>query len=561
MPPPCAAGFGGSGAHRSLDLARGWAAGSPAGLGGPVRVEARSAEEAWMALGGVLELGRLDALGDELPLAAVYDWVAGRFRDLEAPLREACERDEAPAVRLAAARAVAQHFGCGNLRCARTAGLSRADAKRSSRLSDARAAWCSSTAAPGASATTGSRGTGASAARSRPSVRTAQLRLHNSVGVNIKCKIQLEVNLFGHDCRLAIRSAIEQEKKCPREKIRRAAPRRRTMYAPLPLERFDLVDYFVRIELKPPASPAPPGPPPPTLATLAALQWAHLRAIPFENFSLRLPAAGGLPPRADPAAAFAKLVRARRGGWCFEHAPVLGAALAALGFAVWSGTARVAERAPAAAPPPGRLALSPIGAHHVLFVDVGGDIFLVDGGAAGLEAPLPLRVPAPGAAADASGADAYAGAAWAAALPGAPAERMARYRLRPALLGCAGGGAAPAAAAAAPGAAHAGGFCLQHRQADAAAGSGDADAWKDAYYFTLAPALPTDFAAMNELSLTRPRFTEHTIATRWTLGGRVALLDGSLRRHGADGALVGEETLEGEAALLAAARDEFGVAL
>jgi arylamine N-acetyltransferase len=122
-------------------------------------------------------------------------------------------------------------------------------------------------------------------------------------------------------------------------------------------------------------------------------------------------------------------------------------------------------------------------------------------------------------------------------------------------------GAAPAAAAAAPGAAHAGGFCLQHRQADAAAGSGDADAWKDAYYFTLAPALPTDFAAMNELSLTRPRFTEHTIATRWTLGGRVALLDGSLRRHGADGALVGEETLEGEAALLAAARDEFGVAL
>jgi arylamine N-acetyltransferase len=339
------------------------------------------------------------------------------------------------------------------------------------------------------------------------------------------------------------------------------------MYAPPPLARFDLASYFVRIELEPPEPPAPPGPPPPTLATLATLQWAHLRAIPFENFSLRLPAAAGLPPRADPAAAFEKLVRARRGGWCFEHAAVLGAALTALGFAVWSGTARVVERAPAAAPPPGRLALSPLGAHHVLFVDVGGDIFLVDGGAAGLEAPLPMRVPAPGAAADASGADAYAGAAWVAALPGAPAERAARYRLRPALLGCcAGGGAAPAAAAAAaaaaaPGAAHAGGFCLQHRQAGAAAGSGEADSWKDVYYFTLAPALPTDFVAMNELSLTRPRFAEHTIATRWTLGGLVALLDGSLRRHGADGALVGEEALEGEAALLAAVRGEFGVAL
>jgi len=66
---------------------------------------------------------------------------------------------------------------------------------------------------------------------------------------------------------------------------------------------------------------------------------------------------------------------------------------------------------------------------------------------------------------------------------------------------------------------------------------------------------------MNELSLSRPRFKDHTIASRWTLGGRVALLDGRLRRHGADGALVGEEALGGEAALLAAARDEFGVAL
>jgi hypothetical protein len=44
-------------------------------------------------------------------------------------LCESLERDEAPAARLAAARAVAEHLGCGNLRCAHTAGLRRADAK------------------------------------------------------------------------------------------------------------------------------------------------------------------------------------------------------------------------------------------------------------------------------------------------------------------------------------------------------------------------------------------------------------------------------------------------
>ncbi len=64
----------------------------------------------------------------ELELADLYEALAAEFQAAEGPLQEAFERDEAPAEREANARAVAQHFGCSNLRCARTAGLRRADA-------------------------------------------------------------------------------------------------------------------------------------------------------------------------------------------------------------------------------------------------------------------------------------------------------------------------------------------------------------------------------------------------------------------------------------------------
>ncbi len=129
----CAAGFGsvlrpGGFWFRSLDhiLLRCWYAAAPPGA---VDLAQPCSENAWMAEGRVLETGRLGAPGDELALAAVYEAAAAKFAEVEARLCESFERDKAPAARLAAARAVAEHFGCGNLRCARTAGLRRADAK------------------------------------------------------------------------------------------------------------------------------------------------------------------------------------------------------------------------------------------------------------------------------------------------------------------------------------------------------------------------------------------------------------------------------------------------
>jgi hypothetical protein len=88
--------------------------------------EARVQALKW-PLTGLLALD--GAPGEEDVLVHEYEEAAVALAAAEAPLREAFERDEAPALRRAAARAAAQHFGCSNILCARTAGLSRAAAK------------------------------------------------------------------------------------------------------------------------------------------------------------------------------------------------------------------------------------------------------------------------------------------------------------------------------------------------------------------------------------------------------------------------------------------------
>ncbi|MDZ4775311.1 MAG: arylamine N-acetyltransferase [Alphaproteobacteria bacterium] len=70
--------------------------------------------------------------------------------------------------------------------------------------------------------------------------------------------------------------------------------------------------------------------PRPDIATLRALHRAHLEAIPYENLDVQL----GAPTTPDPAAAFAKIVTRRRGGWCYEMNGVFGTALEAIGFKV-----------------------------------------------------------------------------------------------------------------------------------------------------------------------------------------------------------------------------------
>src|SRR5688500_6459235 len=79
------------------------------------------------------------------------------------------------------------------------------------------------------------------------------------------------------------------------------------------------------------------GPRDATAATLDAVHRAHATAVPFENLDVFL----GRPIRIDLESVQAKLVGARRGGYCFEQNTLFAAALAHLGFAVTCLAARV----------------------------------------------------------------------------------------------------------------------------------------------------------------------------------------------------------------------------
>ena len=66
----------------------------------------------------------------------------------------------------------------------------------------------------------------------------------------------------------------------------------------------------------------------PTPTTLAALHRAHTTSIPFENLEIML----GRPIVLDLKALQNKLIRHKRGGYCYEHVTVFAAALERLGF-------------------------------------------------------------------------------------------------------------------------------------------------------------------------------------------------------------------------------------
>ena len=74
----------------------------------------------------------------------------------------------------------------------------------------------------------------------------------------------------------------------------------------------------------------------PTFGTLSGVLRAHMRSIPFENLDVLL----GRGVRIDLDSVQAKLVGARRGGYCFEHGTIVQAALTRLGFTPTAHTAR-----------------------------------------------------------------------------------------------------------------------------------------------------------------------------------------------------------------------------
>ncbi len=95
------------------------------------------------------------------------------------------------------------------------------------------------------------------------------------------------------------------------------------------VDMLDLDGYLARIGYR--------GATNPTAAALRGLHRAHATTIPFENLDIVL----GHSPRLDLDDLQDKLVRRRRGGYCYEHSLLFGAVLERLGFTVTRLAARV----------------------------------------------------------------------------------------------------------------------------------------------------------------------------------------------------------------------------
>jgi len=116
---------------------------------------------------------------------------------------------------------------------------------------------------------------------------------------------------------------------------------------------------------------------PPTLDTVGALLQAHMMHIPFENLDVLL----GRPVRLDLDGLRDKLVRARRGGYCFEHMTLFAAVLEALGFRPVRHSARVVLRLPRTESPR---------THMFLTLAVKDETFVLDPAFGGTAAALPI---------------------------------------------------------------------------------------------------------------------------------------------------------------------------
>jgi N-hydroxyarylamine O-acetyltransferase len=132
----------------------------------------------------------------------------------------------------------------------------------------------------------------------------------------------------------------------------------------------DLDAYFARIGYD--------GPRTATLDTLRALHLLHPQAIPFENLDPLL----GRAVRIDLKSVQAKLVGARRGGYCYEHNLLFRSVLDALGFRTHGLGARVVWGRTADGMPPRT--------HMLLLVEVDGTTYLADVGFGGMTLSAPL---------------------------------------------------------------------------------------------------------------------------------------------------------------------------
>jgi N-hydroxyarylamine O-acetyltransferase len=132
----------------------------------------------------------------------------------------------------------------------------------------------------------------------------------------------------------------------------------------------DLAAYLERIGFR--------GQTRPDLDTLSELQRIHAHTVPFENIDVQL----RRPVELDLQVCFDKIVRRRRGGWCYELNGVFGCALQEIGFDVTRLCAGVMRE---------RAGDAQLGNHLCLLVRLDRP-YLVDVGFGGsLLHPIPLQ--------------------------------------------------------------------------------------------------------------------------------------------------------------------------
>jgi N-hydroxyarylamine O-acetyltransferase len=134
----------------------------------------------------------------------------------------------------------------------------------------------------------------------------------------------------------------------------------------------DLDAYFARIGYT--------GSRAPTRETLNGIASAHAQAIPFENLDVLL----GRPIRLDVHALERKMVRERRGGYCFEQNGLLLLVLEALGFHATALSARARLQRPREFTPPRT--------HVFIRVELDGEPWLADVGVGGLSLTAAIRL-------------------------------------------------------------------------------------------------------------------------------------------------------------------------
>ncbi|HEV2673496.1 MAG TPA: arylamine N-acetyltransferase [Aliidongia sp.] len=249
---------------------------------------------------------------------------------------------------------------------------------------------------------------------------------------------------------------------------------------------FDLEAYLARIAYDRPLRI--------DAASLADLHEAHLASIPFENLDIFL----GRPIRIGLGPVQAKLVADRRGGYCFEHATLLKAALERIGFRCRLLAARVRSGAPDVPRPRN---------HFLLEVDTPQGQYLADVGFGhdGPLHPLPL-------------------------LPGLILHQPgSAHRLR-----------------------HDGGLWVLEGDV----GSG----WADLYAFTLEPQFLVDMEMANHYASTHPDSAfRRTLTVQRLRRNRRACLRGTTLETCVNGRRESME-IDSGAALLALLDDEFGLA-